>query len=76
MLEVLRENYGQFLLCKVSNIRSHSHATTNQHLYCSKEGKRDAKEDKGKSMIDACTVATVDGKKGTPWDEATSYGEK
>jgi len=38
-------------LCKVSNIRSHSRATANQHLRCSKERKWDTKEDKGKSMM-------------------------
>ena len=47
------ENYGQFLLCKVSNIRSHSRATANQHFCCSKERKWDTKEDKGKSMMHA-----------------------
>ena len=30
------ENYGQLPLRKI-NIRSHSRATTNQHLHCSKE---------------------------------------
>ena len=39
-------------------IRSHSCTTLNRHLLCSKEGKRDTKEDN-----DARTVATVDGKK-------------
>jgi len=34
-------------------IRSHSHATTNQHLHCSKKGKRNIKEEKGKSMMHA-----------------------
>ena len=32
-------------------IRSHSRATANQHLRCSKEGKQDMKEDKGKSIM-------------------------
>jgi len=44
-------------------IRSHSCTTTNQHLRCSKEGKRDTKEDKGKSMMHALYVATADGEK-------------
>ena len=44
------ENYRQFLLYKVSNIRNHSRATTNQHLCCSKKEKQ---EDKGKSMMHA-----------------------
>jgi len=37
------ENCGQFPLHKVSSIRSHSHATMNQHLHCSIEGKRETK---------------------------------
>jgi len=37
-------------------IRSHSHATMNQHLCCSKEGKQDTKEDKGTVQI-MCNVA-------------------
>ena len=45
----------KFLLCKVSNIRSHSLATTNQHLCCSKERKWDTK-------VSPC-IATVDGEK-------------
>jgi len=49
--ECWSENNRQFQLCKVSNIRSHSHATANQHLRCSKERKQDTKEDKGKSMM-------------------------
>jgi len=35
------------------SIRSHSCVTMNQHLCCSKEGKWDTKEDKGKSMMRA-----------------------
>jgi len=50
---VCYENYGQFLLRKVSNIRSQSFVTVNQHLCYSKEGKWDTKEDKGKSMMHA-----------------------
>jgi len=38
---------------KVSNFRSHSRATANHHLHCSKEGKQHTKEDKGKSMMHA-----------------------
>jgi len=34
-------------------IRSHSCVTANQNLCYSKEGKRDTKEDKGKSMMHA-----------------------
>ena len=34
-------------------IRSHSHASVNQHLRCRKKGKRDTKEDKDKSMMHA-----------------------
>jgi len=48
-------------------IRSHSCATMNQHLCCSKEGKRNTKEDKGKSSR---------WQKGTSQDEAMSNGEK
>jgi len=50
------ENYGQFPLHKVSNIRSHSPATPNQ-------GKWDTKEGKGKSMMHALYIPTVDGEK-------------
>ena len=32
-------------------IKNHSHATANQHLCFSKEGKQDTKENKGKSKM-------------------------
>jgi len=60
MLEAWYKNYRQFPLCKVNNIRSHSGATANQHLRCSKERKQGTKEDKGKR-----TVAIADGEKAT-----------
>ena len=43
-------------------IRSHSRATANQNLHCSKERRQDTKKDKGKSH-DARTVDTADGEK-------------
>jgi len=63
------KNYWQFLLCKVSNIRSHSCATVNQHLRCSsKEGKQDTK------VTPWCMYCGW--WKGTSRAEATSNGEK
>ena len=69
------EKHRQFPLHKVSNIRSHSYATTNRHLRCSKEGKWDTKEDKDKSMMHAhCRCCGW--QKGTSKAEAASNGEK
>jgi len=70
------ENYGQFLLCKVSNIRSYSCATMNQHLCCGKEGKRAGTQRKTK-VSPYCTHCSDCGwRKGTFWPKATSMGKK
>jgi len=67
------ENFGQFPLHKVSNIRSHSCTTTNQHFCCSKEGKWQRKT----KVSPWCMHCSCCGwRKGTSWAEATLIGEK